>query len=75
MIGWSVAKAFMVKRDTPFFQEGDIVYERLGHDYGLASMDAFYTQQAHQTVTYNADGSPPGATIPTSALEEITGFE
>lgn len=68
-------KAYMVKRDTNFASEGDIVYERIGHDYGLSSMDALYTGIAHQTVTYNKTGDIPGFTIPTSALEEITGLE
>jgi hypothetical protein len=65
----------MVKHDTTFFQEGDVVYEQTGYDYGLANDDTRYTGIPHQTVTYNPDGSYPGSTIPTSALEEITGLE
>lgn len=69
-----MVKAYMVKRDTQFCEEGDIVYDLKGWDYGLANDDTRYTNEEHVSVTYNADGDYPSVTIPKSALEEVTGF-
>lgn len=68
-------KAYMVKRDTTFFQEGDIVYDCIRHDYGCSKDDEFATGLAHTVVTERPDGDYPFRTIPTSALEEITGLD
>lgn len=54
---------------------GDIVYDRSGHDYGLAREDSMATGQPHISVTFNSDGSPPGFTIPIGylvACDDIT---
>lgn len=52
-------------------QKGDIVYEFIGHDYGLARDDSIATGTIHTSVTIEADGSSPFFTVPVHNLEEI----
>lgn len=50
---------------------GDIVYEQLGHDYGLANDDTSFTGEQHVSVTLKETGDYPGFTIPLVQLEEL----
>lgn len=52
-------------------QKGDIVYEFIGHDYGLARDDTFATGTLHTSVTIEKDGSGSFFTVPVHNLEEI----
>ena len=52
-------------------QAGDVVYECLKYDYGLANDDSRVTGVLHTSVTLEADGDCPSFTIPVHLLEEI----
>jgi hypothetical protein len=51
---------------------GTIVYDAVGHDYGLASDDTRATGIEHISVTLNSDGSTPTFTIPVTDLAAVT---
>lgn len=52
-------------------EKGDIVYECLQYDYGVAHDDTRATGVPHTSVTLEEDGSYPFFTVPTHNLEEI----
>jgi hypothetical protein len=67
-------KAFRVKRDSqiePLAKKGTVVYDLVGHDYGLASDDTRVTGKEHTSVTLKPDGGYPSFTIPVDDLEEV----
>lgn len=51
--------------------EGDVVYELMFHDYGLANDDTNATGFMHMSVTLDETGDYPSFTIPVHNLEEI----
>lgn len=51
--------------------KGDIVYEYIGHDYGLSRDDTKATGHLHKSVTLEENGSGPFFTIPVHNLVEI----
>lgn len=51
--------------------EGQIVYELMKHDYGLASDDTRFTGIQHISVTHDVNGDYPSFTIPVAHLEEV----
>ncbi len=53
------------------WKAGTIVYDQMGHDYGLASDDTHFTGIEHKSVTLNSDGDYPGFTVPVRDLFEI----
>lgn len=56
---------------SPEVKAGAVVYDILGHDYGLASDDTRMTGVHHISVTTKEDGGYPSFTIPKEDLEEI----
>jgi hypothetical protein len=51
--------------------KGTVVYPLAGTDYGNASMDSFYTQIPHLSVTLNPGGEYPFFTVAEHNLERI----
>lgn len=51
--------------------KGDIVYDLLRHDYGLANDDSRATGILHKSVTLDPTGDYPSFTVPAHNLEEI----
>lgn len=62
---------YQVIEDTQFFKAGDIVYDLIRYDYGLARDDSNHTGIYHISVTKNSDGDYPSFTIPEHALIKI----
>jgi hypothetical protein len=50
---------------------GQIVYELLRHDYGLARDDTFAFGKPHISVTHDASGDYPSFTIPFANLAQV----
>jgi hypothetical protein len=50
---------------------GDIVYDYLSHDYGLANEDSRILGIEHTSVTNDPDGGSPSFTISVFDIEEI----
>lgn len=50
--------------------KGDIVYEAVVHDYGLARDDSMVTGILHVSVTLEENGGYPTFTVPAHYLEE-----
>ncbi len=44
-------------------RKGEVVYDQMEHDYGLANDDSRITGIEHRTVTKNPDGKAPGFTV------------
>lgn len=49
-------------------KKGTIVYDYVGHDYGLASDDTNYTGVEHISVTRDPEGGTPFFTTPIDNL-------
>lgn len=64
-------KKYQVNANTQFFKKGDVVYELIKTDYGLASTDTNSTGVYHVSVTRNSNGDWPSCTIPLRNLTEI----
>lgn len=64
-------KKYQVNANTQFFKKGDVVYDLINYDYGLARDDTNFTGVYHVSVTRNADGGYPSCTIPLHNLTEI----
>ena len=64
-------KKYQVNDNTRFFKKGDIVYELIKTDYGLARNDTHFTGVYHVSVTRNENGDWPSCTIPLHNLTEI----
>lgn len=60
-----------VLRGEIMAEVGDIVFDQIGHDYGLASDDTRFTGIEHRSVTKKEDGDYPGFTISVYHIEEI----
>lgn len=52
-------------------ESGDIVYDLVKPDYGLANQDTRKTGIEHKSVTLDENGDYPSFTIPVNQLEEI----
>lgn len=52
---------------------GTVVYDYLGCDYGLASLDSRVTGAQHRSVTLSPDGSSPSFTVPEHTLRLLPG--
>lgn len=57
---------------NPDVKAGDIVYEALDYDYGLARDDTLITKIKHISVTTKEDGSSPLFTVKEKNLEKIS---
>jgi len=66
-------KRYKLLKDRFDYVAGTIVFDQIGHDYGLASDDTEITGKEHITVTLNADEDYPGFTVPVSDLELLQG--
>lgn len=69
-----MVKQFRVIREDRAAMEveiGDIVYDSIKHDYGLANDDTRITGIEHVSVTFKEDGDYPFFTIPRQDLEEL----
>lgn len=62
-------------RGTVYANEGDIVYDFMGCDYGLANDDTRATGVEHVSVSPNSSGEAPSFTIPKHHLQEIEEIE
>jgi len=58
-------------RLRPDLKVGDIVYDLMKYDYGLAGDDTRMTGVKHISVTTNPDGDYPSFTIPLKDVEQI----
>lgn len=57
--------------DRDHIPAGTVVWDCIGHDYGLASQDTRFTGIQHVSVTFNENGDYPCFTIPHSLLKEV----
>lgn len=64
-------RVFRLVRDRFGHKAGSEVYEYMYNDYGMASMDSFFTQLKHISITTDPSGNNPFFTIPMHDLEEI----
>lgn len=64
-------KKYQVNEDTQFFKRGDVVYEFINYDYGLARDDTNFTGIYHVSVSKKSDGGYPAYTIPFHNLIQI----
>lgn len=67
-------QAYRVLKDSALSEEakaGSVVYDCLGHDYGLASDDTRMTGIEHVSVTLKRSGGYPYFTIPRRDLKKI----
>lgn len=61
-------KKYQVVENYAGFVKGDVVYDQLVPDYGLANDDTRKTGIEHTTVTSNPDGQWPGKSVPKHIL-------
>ena len=60
---------YVLKEDRFEYPAGTVVYDFLGHDYGLARDDTLYTGSYHVSVTTDPDGeATPFFTVPVEQL-------
>lgn len=52
-------------------KEGDIVFDYMSHDYGLANADSRLTGVEHTSITLDPAGGSPSFTHPKHQLKEI----
>lgn len=62
---------YMVEQSYGIFAAGDVVYDLVKYDYGLARDDTEATGEPHKSVTFSPNGDYPSHTIPEEYLQRL----